>query len=53
MEAEAVLIEKATEHVLEQGMRTIDIADAGMDVASTSDVGNAIVSAMELIHSKY
>lgn len=50
MEAEAKLIENATQKVLESGLRTIDIADPGAEAASTHAMGDAIVAAMESLH---
>lgn len=42
---EALLIEQATNAVLENGLRTIDIASGGT-VSSTSEMGDAIAKAM-------
>jgi len=52
MEAEAQLIEQATEHVLSNGLRTGDIADDASAPVSTQAMGDAIVAAMSLLHTR-
>ena len=46
------VIEQATEHVLSNGLRTGDIADSTSKPVSTQAMGDAIVAAMELLHTR-
>jgi 3-isopropylmalate dehydrogenase len=43
---DADLLERAVDHVLGQNIRTIDIAASAVDPVSTSDMGNAIITAL-------
>ena len=43
----ANLIESAVEKVLDQGLRTADIYSDGMQKVSTSDMGDAVVAALQ------
>ena len=45
-EAEALRIEKAVQKVLQQGLRTGDIFEAGCQLVSCSEMGDAVVAAL-------
>jgi 3-isopropylmalate dehydrogenase len=45
-DAAAQAIESAVERVLDQGMRTVDIAGEGDDIFGTEAMGSAVVEAM-------
>jgi 3-isopropylmalate dehydrogenase len=45
----ALAIEKAVQSVLDQGLRTADIYQAGMTKLSTTDMGQAVIAALQQI----
>jgi 3-isopropylmalate dehydrogenase len=49
MKKEAELIERAVGNVLDAGMRTGDIMQPGMRLISTSEMGNAVLAALDKI----
>lgn len=49
MKTEADLVERAVSDVLDAGMRTGDIMQPGMRLISTSEMGNAVLSALDKI----
>ncbi|MGC8668209.1 MAG: 3-isopropylmalate dehydrogenase [Chthonomonadales bacterium] len=51
-EAAAAAVERAVECVLERGVRTADIARPGERAASTTEMGDAVLSALEAIHEE-
>jgi 3-isopropylmalate dehydrogenase len=50
LSAEADLIERAVEDVLEQGVRTADIVSEGMTAVSTSAKGDAVLAALDRLN---
>lgn len=49
MKAEAEAVERAVAAVLDQGLRTGDIMQTGMQLVGTSEMGSAIIAALEKI----
>ena len=48
----AAMIEFAVAETLEQGLRTLDIAEAGAVTVSTSEMGNAVIAGLnKKLHS--
>lgn len=52
MGAEADLVENAIKHVLKDGVRTADIVEEGITPVGTSEMGNAILNALEALYSE-
>lgn len=50
--AEAELVENAVKDVLAQGIRTADIAEEGVTPVGTTEIGDAILAAMETRYAK-
>ena len=49
MDAEAALLRQAVTAVLDDGLRTADIMQPGMRRASTTEMGGAIVAALDAL----
>ncbi len=47
LDKEADALEKAVQHVLDEGLRTKDILSKGMKQVSTSEMGDAIISKLQ------
>ena len=47
----ADLLEQAVDQVLDNDIRTVDIAAKGVAPVSTTDMGNAVVSALDNLHA--
>jgi len=52
MQTDADLLENAVDHVLAKNIRTTDIAVSGVKPVSTSEMGNALIAALDEISSK-
>jgi 3-isopropylmalate dehydrogenase len=47
MSAEADMLERSISHVLDQGIRTKDIAAAGQNAVSTAEMGEAVLKQLQ------
>ena len=52
MNTDADLLEAAVDHVLAQNIRTVDIAAKGVAPVSTSEIGTAMIEALDTLESQ-
>ena len=52
MNEDSVLIEKAVQHVLSKGLRTVDIARPGENAISTQEMGQAVIDELSILSGK-